>query len=86
MKIHQRFENAVEMAEDKTFKCTERQALKLYGLLKQARLGDISKPRPWVFQFQACAKWDAWEKEKGKSELHAKSEYIGLVFRFSTGK
>lgn len=86
MRILQRFEKAVETAESKAFNATDKQALKLYGLLKQARLGDNTTSRPWSFQFQACAKWDAWEKEKGKSELQAKSEYIGLVFKIGTSE
>ena len=81
MSIIKRFEKAVEMMERHTL--TEAESLKLYGLFKQATLGDNERARPWVFQFHACAKWDAWEKEKGKGELQAKSEYIGLSFQIS---
>lgn len=81
MSIIKRFEKAVEMMERHTL--TEAESLKLYGLFKQATLGDNERARPWFFQFNACAKWDAWEKEKGKGELQAKSEYIGMSFQIS---
>ena len=83
MSIIKRFEKAVEMMDRKIIKPTEAETLKLYGLMKQATLGDNDTSRPWSFQVQACAKWDAWEKEKGKGELQAKSEYIGLSFQIS---
>jgi len=81
MSIIKRFEKAVEMMERHTL--TEAETIKLYGLMKQATIGDNSTSRPWSFQFHACAKWDAWEHEKGKGELRAKSEYIGLSFQIS---
>jgi len=81
--IIKRFEKAVEGMDRSIMKPTEAETIKLYGLMKQATIGDNNTSRPWSFQFHACAKWDAWEHEKGKGELRAKSEYIGLSFQIS---
>jgi acyl-CoA-binding protein len=85
MALIRRFEKAVEDMESYTSKMTREEELKLYGLMKQGYLGDNLKPRPWFFQFEACAKWDAWNQEKGKSTIQAKSDYIGLSFKIMHG-
>lgn len=53
--------------------------LKLYGLYKQAVDGDVKGERPGGFDFKGAAKYDAWEKLKGKTTEEAEKEYIGLV-------
>lgn len=50
--------------------------LKIYGLYKQATLGDNKTDAPWTFQFKERAKWEAYETNKGKPMFHAKAEYI----------
>lgn len=40
--------------------------LKLYGLFKQATNGDNTAEKPGMFQLTQKAKWEAWEKLKGK--------------------
>jgi diazepam-binding inhibitor (GABA receptor modulating acyl-CoA-binding protein) len=60
-------------------KITNDQALKLYGLFKQANVGDVNTDRPGIFSQKDRAKWDAWEKEKGKSAEQAKSEYVSYA-------
>lgn len=41
------------------------QLLVLYGLYKQATVGDVNISQPWKVQVEARAKYDAWEKNKG---------------------
>lgn len=41
--------------------------LKLYGLYKQATVGDINIAQPWAIQIEARAKWGAWNEQKGVS-------------------
>ncbi|CAE7849829.1 ACBP3, partial [Symbiodinium necroappetens] len=53
--------------------------LKLYGLFKQAKEGDNTASAPWSVQWETTAKWDAWEKNKGKSKEAAMTEYIAEV-------
>lgn len=53
--------------------------LKLYALYKQATDGDVHGERPGGFDFKGAAKYDAWAKEKGKTQEAAKQEYVDFV-------
>ncbi|SCU78919.1 LAME_0A06414g1_1 [Lachancea meyersii CBS 8951] len=53
--------------------------LKLYGLFKQATVGDNTTARPSALNFKDKYKWDAWEANKGKSQEAAEQEYIAFV-------
>jgi diazepam-binding inhibitor (GABA receptor modulating acyl-CoA-binding protein) len=56
--------------------------LKVYGLFKQATVGDNTTSQPWKVQLEARAKWDAWDAEKGKSSDQAKHEYVDYALKF----
>ncbi|XP_067349613.1 acyl-CoA-binding protein-like [Channa argus] len=51
----------------------------LYGLYKQATIGDVNIERPSMFDFMGKAKWDAWQAKKGLSKDEAKANYVDLV-------
>ena len=53
--------------------------LKIYGLYKQATLGDNGEKKPSFSDFVARAKWDAWTANKGVSQDEAKQKYIDLI-------
>jgi len=53
--------------------------LKIYGLYKQATLGDNAEKKPSFSDFVARAKWDAWTANKGLSSDEAKQKYIDLI-------
>jgi len=53
--------------------------LKIYGLYKQATLGDNGEKKPSFSDFVARAKWDAWTANKGLSQDEAKQKYIDLI-------
>ena len=53
--------------------------LKIYGLYKQATEGDINVEKPIGFDFVNLAKYNAWEKLKGKNSEDAMQEYINLI-------
>lgn len=55
--------------------------LELYGLYKQATVGDVSGSRPGMLDFKGRAKYDAWEKHKGVSPDSASERYVALVER-----
>lgn len=55
--------------------------LTLYGLYKQATVGDISGPRPGMLDPKGRAKFDAWGAQKGKGIDEAKLEYVTTVGR-----
>ncbi len=50
--------------------------LKLYGLYKQATVGDVQGDRPGATNFRGRAKYDAWAERKGMSPEDAKRQYI----------
>lgn len=58
---------------------SDAEKLKVYALYKQATIGDINIPQPWSVQFEARAKWDAWNEQKGKSKEAAMAEYCELL-------
>ena len=48
--------------------------LQLYSLFKQATVGDVNTDRPGgMLNIKEKAKWDAWEKLKGKSKEDAEA-------------
>ena len=53
--------------------------LAIYGLYKQATIGDINIPAPSYFDFAGSAKWNAWDRLKGRFPEQAKVEYVDLV-------
>ena len=57
----------------------QEELLQLYGLYKQATIGDNNKEKPGMFSFKESYKWEAWNKNKGKDKLTAEKEYITLV-------
>jgi diazepam-binding inhibitor (GABA receptor modulating acyl-CoA-binding protein) len=53
--------------------------LSIYGLFKQATVGDVSGTRPGLFDPKARAKYDAWQKNEGMDQNDAKEEYVKYV-------
>ena len=53
--------------------------LKIYGLYKQATVGDNTEKKPGFSDMIGRAKWDAWNGMKGKSSDDAKREYVELI-------
>mmetsp|Transcript_67616 Transcript_67616/g.204026 ORF Transcript_67616/g.204026 Transcript_67616/m.204026 type:complete len:91 (+) Transcript_67616:85-357(+) len=53
--------------------------LLVYGYFKQANEGDVKGSQPWAVQFEARAKWDAWNAIKGMSKEEAMQKYIEEV-------
>ena len=53
--------------------------LKIYGLFKQATVGDNTEKKPSFSDFVARAKWDAWTANKGLSGDEAMQKYIDLI-------
>ena len=53
--------------------------LRLYALYKQGTEGDVSGPRPGMFDFVGAAKYEAWEKAGGMTQEQAQKKYVDLV-------
>ena len=75
------FSEAVEKIKTLSQRPDDNTLLKLYGLYKQATIGNCNIAQPWAVQVEARAKWDAWNTHYGKSQQTAENEYIQLVKR-----
>jgi diazepam-binding inhibitor (GABA receptor modulator, acyl-CoA-binding protein) len=53
--------------------------LKIYGLYKQATVGDNTEKKPGFSDMVGRAKWDAWNGFKGTSSEDAKRQYVELI-------
>lgn len=58
---------------------TQEEMLDLYGLFKQANVGDVNTARPGMLDFKGKAKWDAWKSREGMSKEDAMTAYVALV-------
>jgi len=74
-----KFELAAEEVKTLTKKPSDGDLLKLYGLYKQATVGDVNTTKPGIFSPKERAKWDAWNENKGKAKETAESEYVAFV-------
>lgn len=79
-----RFDAAVERSKALPSQPTNVQ-LDLYGLFKQATVGDVTGARPGMLDVRGRAKWDAWKKQEGLSEDEAMDAYIALVDKIARG-
>jgi acyl-CoA-binding protein len=58
---------------------TDDELLQIYSLFKQGTVGDNNTEKPGMLDFKGKAKWEAWNKLKGKSKEKAQTEYIELA-------
>ncbi|CAI5637953.1 acyl-CoA-binding protein [Oreochromis niloticus] len=73
------FHKAVEEVKVLKQKPNQQEMGDLYGLYKQATVGDINTERPGFLDFTGKAKWDAWNARKGLSKEEAMVKYVTLV-------
>jgi acyl-CoA-binding protein len=83
MPLESDFHAAVDKTKTFTKRPDNQELLDLYGLFKQATDGDASGERPGGFDFKAIMKFDAWEKNKGKSKEQAMNEYVAFVSKLA---
>ncbi|CAG9467757.1 unnamed protein product [Pedinophyceae sp. YPF-701] len=79
MGLKEDFEKAAAEAKELPANTSNEDKLALYGLFKQATVGDCNTSRPGMLDMAGKAKWDAWDKLKGKSQDEAMQDYITLV-------
>eukprot|EP00040_Diaphanoeca_grandis_P038226 m.256060 g.256060 ORF g.256060 m.256060 type:complete len:100 (+) comp34033_c0_seq1:93-392(+) len=53
--------------------------LNYYKFFKQAKDGDVTGSQPYSIQFEARAKWDAWNSVKGMSKEDAQKAYVAQL-------
>ena len=73
------FEAAAASTKDLPVRPSDLELLQLYGLFKQATVGDNDTPKPGLLDFKGKAKWEAWNKLQGVSQEDAEKQYIELV-------
>lgn len=79
MSLDERFNNAAAEVKELATQPADEDLLELYGLYKQATVGDCNTERPGIFDFKGKAKWDAWNGKKGLEQETAKEQYIAKV-------
>ncbi|XP_073533528.1 acyl-CoA-binding domain-containing protein 7 [Phyllobates terribilis] len=70
------FDKAAEAVKNLKTKPTDDELKELYGLYKQATVGDINIDCPGMLDLKGKAKWEAWNSKKGLSKEDAMSAYV----------
>merc|ERR1712088_416325 len=71
------FANAAEEVKSLT-SLTNEQKLEVYGLYKQATVGDCNTDKPGMLDVKGKAKWEAWNGKKGLDKQAAEAAYVAL--------
>eukprot|EP00793_Prasinoderma_coloniale_P000942 PRCOL_00007032-RA len=79
MGLKEDFDKAAEEAKALPASTSQEDQLILYGLFKQANIGDNTAPKPGMLDFKGKAKWEAYSKNKGMSKDEAMENYIAKV-------
>ncbi len=81
MATKEEFDAAVDRVQKLPKKPSNDDLLELYGLFKQATVGDVTGKRPGMLDVKGRAKHDAWEKRRGMSAEAARAAYLLVVAR-----
>lgn len=73
------FEDAAESIKHLEKKPSDDEMLKLYGLYKQATIGNCNTDRPSFWSPVNRSKWDSWNSYRNWTTDKAKEDYIKLV-------
>ena len=57
--------------------------LKLYGLFRQARDGDVHGPKPGLLDMVGKIKYEAWARRQGMTKDEAMRQYVVLAEDFA---
>ena len=74
--IKQSFKQYSEDVKKIKNKPSDSDLLILYGLYKQATIGNCNTDRPGFLDFKGKSKWDSWNNYKGKNKEEAMKLYI----------
>lgn len=75
--LKEQFEFAAEQIKTLPVKNgpSDSEKLTMYGLYKQATVGDCNTTRPSMLDFTGKKKWDSWNSRKGTSINDAMTQY-----------
>jgi len=79
MVTKEEFDAAAAKVKTLTTRPSDADLLILYGLFKQAEVGDCNTSRPGMLDLKGKAKWDAWDGNKGMSKDDAMAKYVAKV-------
>jgi diazepam-binding inhibitor (GABA receptor modulator, acyl-CoA-binding protein) len=79
MSLKEQFDAAIADSKNLPERPDNMTLLKIYGLFKQATVGDVTEKRPGFSDMVGRAKWDAWDGFKGKTADEAMQQYIDLI-------
>ncbi|XP_065522541.1 acyl-CoA-binding domain-containing protein 7 [Lathamus discolor] len=79
MTLEADFNAAAEDVKKLKTRPTDEELKELYGLYKQATVGDTNIECPGMLDLKARAKWEAWNLKKGLSKEDAMKAYISKV-------
>merc|ERR1712226_220145 len=78
------FTQAAADVKTLTQKPADAEMLELYGLFKQATVGDVNTSRPGMLDFTGKAKWDAWKACEGMDKETAMKNYCDLFLKYNS--
>lgn len=84
--LDEEFEEAKQKVTYMSSELSIQQKGDVYGLFKQATVGDCNEPKPRMTDLLKAGKHKAWSSRKGMTQDEAKREYIRLVESFSKKK
>jgi len=73
------FQKTVECIKTLSQDLSNEELLELYGLYKQATLGNNNTNKPSIFNYKGLKKWQSWTSFKDITSDMAKTKYILLV-------
>ncbi|XP_012311395.1 acyl-CoA-binding domain-containing protein 7 [Aotus nancymaae] len=76
MALQAEFDKAAEEVRKLKARPDDGELKDLYGLYKQATIGDINIECPGMLDLKGKAKWEAWNLQKGLSTEDAMRAYI----------
>jgi acyl-CoA-binding protein len=79
MSLDAEFQAAVDNSKKLAERPDNATLLKIYGLYKQATVGDNAEKKPGFGDMVGRAKWDAWNSLKGTPSEDAKQQYVDLI-------
>uniref|UniRef100_W5MWK0 Carnitine O-octanoyltransferase n=1 Tax=Lepisosteus oculatus TaxID=7918 RepID=W5MWK0_LEPOC len=73
------FEKMAEDVKKVKSRPEDKELLELYGLYKQATVGDNHIDKPGLFNPKADAKWEAWNSRKGRRSIFASAMAFKMI-------
>lgn len=74
-----KFDAAVANSKNLSERPDNATLLQIYGLYKQASLGDNTDKKPGFGDMVGRAKWEAWNQHRGTPSADAQQQYIELI-------